>query len=294
MARWLLAARPKTLSVAVVPVLVGSALAAAQGGGLSWSVLLAALAAAVLIQAGTNLYNDAGDFERGADDHATRLGPLRVTAAGLLAAAAVRRGAYAAFAAAFALGLYLVAVGGWPILALGLAAIAAGLAYTGGPRPIAYGALGELFVLAFFGLAAVVGTYYLHAGGVTAAAWAAGLVVGLPAAAVLVVNNYRDLENDRRAGKHTLAVRIGRPASRWEYAALMLGPFVLLPLLGLPLPYILLPYLALPAAVALIRRLAREPIGPGLNRLLAATALWQLLLGALLCAALIAARLWRA
>jgi 1,4-dihydroxy-2-naphthoate octaprenyltransferase len=291
---WLSAIRPKTLSLAMVPVLVGSVLAWTEGTALRWSVAIAALLAATLIQIGTNLHNDAADFERGADDPATRLGPPRATAEGWLSAREVRRGAALSFTGAFLLGIYLVWVGGWFILVLGLASIAAGLAYTAGPRPIAYSGLGELFVLLFFGVAGVAGSHYLQTGHLSEAAVLAGLAIGLPASAVLAVNNYRDLDNDRAVGKITLAVRLGRPGSRLEYALLMLGPF---PLLGLWSSWLnaglwpLLPLLALPWALALIRRLYVEPPGRGLNRLLAATARFQLGLGSLLCLALLTERI---
>ena len=191
-------------------MVVGTFMAVLDSGDLRWSVAGVALLAAVLIQAATNLHNDAADFERGADDPATRLGPPRATAEGWLEAGQVKRAALGCFAAAFLLGMYLVWVGGWPILMIGVAAIGAGLAYTSGPRPIAYSALGEVFVFLFFGLAAVAGSYYLQVGQVSTLAVLAGAMLGFLAAAVLVVNNYRDRDNDRSAGKITLAVRLGR------------------------------------------------------------------------------------
>ncbi len=287
---WLLAIRPKTLSVALVPVLVGSTLAWVQDGSLSWTVLAAVLLAAVLIQAGTNLHNDAADYERGADRNATRLGPARATAQGWLTAAQVKRGAAACFGLALLGGIYLVRVGGLPIVAIGLASIVAGLAYTGGPRPVAYSSLGELFVLLFFGLVAVTGTYYLQTGEFSWAAVVAGALVGMPAAAVLVVNNYRDLDNDRLVGKNTLAVRLGRRASQLEYALLMLAPFALLPLLpslgSVGFGWIL-PVAVLPWALQLVRRFRVEQPGPVFNQLLAATARFQLGFGLLLCLGLL-------
>jgi len=287
---WLLAIRPKTLTIAVVPVLVGSALAWADAGSLMWSVVAAALVGAVLIQAGTNLHNDAADFERGADDLATRLGPPRATAQGWLSSNAVRRAATLSFMLAGAIGAYLVWVGGWPILAVGLASIAAGLAYTGGPRPVAYSALGEFFVWLFFGLVAVVGSYYLQTGGISGSALVAGAMVGMPAAAVLVVNNYRDLDNDRRVGKNTLAVRLGRQASQVEYALLMLAPFSLLVLLSAFSGsgwWPVLPLVVLPWALVLVKRFRLESAGPAFNQLLAATARFQLGFGLLLCLGLV-------
>lgn len=283
---WLLAIRPKTLTIAVVPVLAGSTLAWTHSGVLLWPVLGAALLAALLIQAGTNLHNDAADYQRGADHSATRLGPARATAQGWLSAERVHRGAAISFLLAALLGVYLIWQGGWPILAIGLASIAAGLAYTGGPRPVAYTSLGEFFVWLFFGLVAVAGSYYLQTGHLSGPAVLVGVLVGMPAAAVLVVNNYRDLDNDKQVGKNTLAVQWGRRVSQLEYALLMGLPFLLLPLLmwlGATGFGWLLPYLTLPWALGLVRRFRREAPGPVFNRLLAETARFQLLWGLLLC-----------
>ncbi|MFO1434193.1 MAG: 1,4-dihydroxy-2-naphthoate octaprenyltransferase [Candidatus Competibacteraceae bacterium] len=287
---WLLAIRPKTLSVAVVPVLVGCTLAWIEQGTLNWLVMGVTLLAASLIQIGTNLHNDAADFERGADSSATRLGPARATAQGWLSAAQVKRGAALCFSAAFLCGCYLVWVGGWPIVAIGLAAIASGLAYTGGPRPVAYSSLGELFVWLFFGLAAVTGSYYLQTGVLSSGAVLAGALLGMPAAAVLVVNNYRDLDNDRQVGKNTLAVRLGRRVSQIEYKLLMLLPLALLPLfqmLGFSGFSWLPPLLVLPWALKLVARFCLETPGPVFNRLLVATAQLQLAYGLLLCLGLL-------
>ncbi len=287
---WVTAVRPKTLSIAIVPVLVGSALAWTQTNSLNWLVIVAALVGATLIQVGTNLHNDAADFEKGADDPKTRVGPPRVTSQGWLSAAQVRRAALICFALAGLVGGYLIWVGGWPIAAVGVASIAAGMAYTGGPRPIAYTALGEFFVFLFFGLVAVVGSYYLQTGKMTWSASLAGIMVGMPAAAVLVVNNYRDLENDRRVGKNTLAVRIGRRASQAEYALLMLLPFLLLPILPIAAGsgwWLALPVAVFPWALALIRRFRSDSPGPLFNHLLASTAKFQLGFGLLLCMGLL-------
>jgi len=287
---WLLAIRPKTLSVAVVPVLVGCTLAWIDQRTLDWLVMGMTLLAAGLIQIGTNLHNDAADFERGADCSATRLGPARATAQGWLSATQVKRGASFCFGAAFLNGCYLVWVGGWPIVGIGLTAITAGLAYTGGPRPVAYSSLGELFVWVFFGLAAVTGSYYLQTGALSGAAVLAAALLGMPAAAVLVVNNYRDLDNDRQVGKNTLAVRLGRRVSQIEYKLLMLLPLALLPLfqvLGFGGLSWLPPLLVLPWALKLVRQFCMETPGPVFNRLLAATAQFQLAYGLLLCLGLL-------
>lgn len=285
LSHWLTAIRPRTLPVAIVPVLVGTALAWRDEGNLSGPILLATIAAALLIQVATNLHNDVADFERGADDPATRLGPRRVTAEGWLSAAAVKRAALIAFGAAGTLGLALALYAGWPVLLIGIASIACGWAYSGGARPIAYSSLGELFVWLFFGVVAVAGTYFLQVGRFGATAFAAGALIGMPAAAVLVVNNYRDMDNDRQAGRRTFAVVYGARASHFEYGALLLLPLLLLPLLaaGGGAGW-LLPWLAAPWAILLVRRFVTLPAGAAFNELLAATARLQLAFGVLLSA----------
>ena len=278
---WFLACRPKTLSVSLSPVLVGSAIAWHDSGALLWLPLLAAALGAAFIQIGTNLFNDVGDFLRGTDTP-DRLGPKRATAEGWLTPGKVKAGAWLSFALAFVCGIYLVWHGGWAIVAIGLASLAAGWAYTGGPKPIAYGPLGEVFVFIFFGLVAVGGSYYLQTFSLTATALAAAALVGIHAAAVITVNNYRDLDGDARNGKNTLAVRLGRPATRRIYAAEMLAPYVLLPLLaGLGWPGAL-PLLSLPLAFRLIHRFHHEAPGPAFNDILAATAGLQLVFALLL------------
>jgi len=292
---WWLAVRPRTLSVSVAPVLVGSALAhAEQGDFLLWPALVAALAA-MLIQIGTNLHNDVADFERGADPP-DRLGPPRATAMGWLPARTVRRAAWISFALAFALGILLVLRGGWPIVAVGLASLLAGWAYTNGPRPIAYSALGEGFVIFFFGGAAVGGSYYLQTLSLSPAALLAALQVGLLGAAVISVNNTRDLATDTRVGKNTLAVRVGRCVMNRIYAAEVLLPYLLLPLLAALLEhsavsawFFALPCVSAGWALSLCRRFRTLPAGPGFNDLLAATAQLQAAYAALLALALIMA-----
>jgi 1,4-dihydroxy-2-naphthoate octaprenyltransferase len=283
---WLLAIRPRTLTIAVGPVLVGTAAGSADGGRFDAAAMAVAMIAAVLIQAGTNLQNDVGDFLRGADG-ADRLGPPRVTSAGWLPAAHVERAAALAFGLAIALGGYLVRLGGWPVLLAGAVSIAAGIAYTRGPRPIAYTGLGELFVFAFFGLVAVGGSYYLQAGSLSPGAGLAGAMIGLLAAAVLAVNNYRDIESDRRAGKHTLAACLGGGFARAECVTLLLAPFALLAAL-VPLADLgaaaAMPLLALPWAARLAWTIHRRPPGGWLNGLLAETALLGLAFAVLLAA----------
>jgi len=278
---WLMAARPPTLPAAVVPVLVGSA-AVARIGFLPL-VFVAALMAAVLIQIGTNFANDYFDFHKGADT-AERLGPVRVTQSGLIAPNTVRSAMVLVFGLAALVGLYLVFVGGWPILVIGLLSIAAGVLYTGGPYPLAYHGLGDLFVFIFFGLVAVCGTAYLHTSAVPGVAWFAALPVALIVTAIIVVNNLRDIDTDQLARKHTLAVLIGRRATRVEYLLLVAGAYLLLllgPLLGLTSTWALLPLLTLPIAVALIRTVFSAE-GRPLNRALAGTGRLHLLFGVLL------------
>jgi len=279
----LLAARPKTLTAALVPVLVGTALARATGGPVRWDLAALALAGAGAIQIGTNLYNDLLDHERGADT-ADRLGPVRVTQAGLLTPAQVRLAAAASFLVASACGVPLVLAGGWPILVLGLFSLLFGYAYTGGPFPLAYHGLGELFVLLFFGFGAVGGTFWLHTGRLVPAVALAALQVGSLSCALLAVNNLRDVEQDARANKHTLAVRLGPRFGRAEIMLFAVGPLVLGLLwvaYGHPAAA-LLPLLAVPLAGAVLRIVLREAPGPRFNAALARAAGLQLAVGVLL------------
>lgn len=281
---WWLAIRPKTLSVSLAPVLVGCALAWAEERVFLWLPALVAALCAMLIQIGTNLHNDVKDYERGADTP-ERLGPQRATACGWLTAGQVKRGVALCFGLAVLLGVYLVWHGGWLILLVGLLSVATGLAYTGGPRPIAYSPTGEGFVWLFFGMVAVLGSFYLQTFRFGWPAFLAANMVGFLAAAVIVVNNTRDCESDRKVGKNTLAVRIGRRWSVVEYGVLVLAPFVLLPVLGCALladAWVWLPLLAAPWAVVLVLRLRSERSGPGYNRLLAQTAQLQLAFSVLL------------
>jgi len=279
---WWTAIRPRTLSIAATPVVVGCALAWADGAPHMWQVLLATLACALLIQVGTNLHNDVADFERGTD-RPDRVGPLRVTAAGWVQPASVRRAARASFALALVLGLYLVVQGGWPILLAGLASLLAGWSYSGGERPISHTAWGEVFVLVFFGIVAVAGSHWLQHGDALVDALLCGAIVGLPAAAVLLVNNFRDVENDLRSGRRTLAARLGDLGSQRAYAAMVLLPVALAGVLALQgRTGVLLVALAAPYAWSLLPRLQRSAGGAALNALLGATARLGLILGVLL------------
>jgi 1,4-dihydroxy-2-naphthoate polyprenyltransferase len=285
---WIAAARPRTLSLSIVPVAVGAALAWAVTGKVNWAALIAALSASMLVQLAANLHNDAADAKRGGDGP-DRVGPPRVTAQGLLSAATVTRAAAACFALALLAGVYPILVGGWPILAIALLSILCGWAYTGGPWPIAYTPLGEIFVVAFFGLAAVGGTYWLCAAQLDSPALIAGLAIGLFTSAVLTVNNHRDAEADARVGRRTLAICAGPRLTAWIYAGQMLVPFALLAVLNYDLPrgHVWPALFALPLALRLIYRFANEPRGPGFNRILVGTAQTQAVFGSLLCLGLV-------
>ena len=291
-AAWLLAARPKTLPVAIVPVLVGTVVAYAEIGVMSLQVALIAGLCALLIQVATNLHNDVADFRKGADDPATRIGPQRATSEGWLDPATVQRASVATFLAAFFIGLYLVRFGGLAIFVVGVVSILAGYAYSGGPRPISHTCLGELVVWVFFGLVAVGGTYFLHAGArLSVAAVLAGAAVGMPAAAVLVVNNTRDVEADRRNGRRTFPVVFGTAMSRRQYAAFVAAGPILAFVTALSVGVGAWPWLCLAGlfrSVSLARQFYRTDDGPGFNRLLALTARSGVELGALLALSLLA------
>ncbi len=285
---WLHAARPPTLPAAVVPVIVGTALAIGQGWFRA-GPFVAAFVAALLIQIGTNFANDLFDAEKGADTPA-RLGPLRVTGSGLITPAEVRRAMILTFALATLIGVYLVLAGGWPILVIGVLSIISAVAYTGGPWPLGYHGLGEVFVFVFFGLLAVTGTYYLQTGTVDGLAVAASVPVGLLCTAILVVNNVRDIETDRDAGKRTLAVRLGRPATRALYVACLAVSYlvpVLLWLAGPLTPLALLPWATLVLAVPLVRTVSTVTAGPPLNRALGGTGRLHLWFGLLFAVSLL-------
>ncbi|MDH5570865.1 MAG: 1,4-dihydroxy-2-naphthoate polyprenyltransferase [Gammaproteobacteria bacterium] len=282
---WLLAMRPKTLTMAIMPVLTGTVLAWHEQHLFDPLPLVLALLAALLIQIGTNLHNDAADYERGVDT-AERLGPKRAVAQGWLSAKKVKAAALASFVLALVCGIYLVWLGGWPILLAGLFSLAAAFLYSGGTHPVAYSPLGEVFVLIFFGIIAVAGSYYLQAIAISGLAVVAGIIIGLPAAAVLLVNNYRDLDTDVKAGRRTLVSIIGRKLSCYIYAVLLILPIILAPLLTTN-PIRMLSWFALPAAIYLIRKLFQNSPGLALNSLLAQTAQYQVLLSVLLMTSLL-------
>ena len=280
---WVGAARPATLTAALVPVLVGTAVAHVSGGA-RWDTALAALFGAFAIQIGTNFANDVFDAEKGADTTA-RVGPVRAVSAGLLSARAMRSAMVLAFLVATAFGSYLVWVAGWPVVVIGALSIASGIAYTGGPYPLGYHGLGDVFVMLFFGLVAVLGTVLVQTGALPWLGWVAALPIGAIATAVLVVNNVRDRDTDVLAGKRTLVVRFGRRFGELEYGALLLLAYAIPLALSIALARapLALPLLTLPFAGVLTRRVwAHE--GAALNASLAGTAQLLLLFGALFAA----------
>jgi 1,4-dihydroxy-2-naphthoate octaprenyltransferase len=288
---WLMAARPRTLPAAVAPVLVGTALAATLG---TFKVLtfIATLLGALFIQIGANLSNDYSDARRGADTE-DRLGPVRVTAGGLVPPKQVLIATYVAFGLAVLVGVYLIVTAGWQILAIGAASILAGVLYTGGPKPYGYEGLGEVFVFLFFGVAAVTGTYFAQREEWAWESFALAVPVGLLATAILMVNNVRDLETDRRAGKRTLAVRLGRAKARTLYAVTVYVAFLTAPVAWLAggeglSAWLLLPWLALPLAAPVVRVVRNRVDGPSLNGALARTGMLQLVFCVLLSAGLLA------
>ncbi|HET7051048.1 MAG TPA: 1,4-dihydroxy-2-naphthoate polyprenyltransferase [Solirubrobacteraceae bacterium] len=288
---WLMAARIRTLPAAIAPVLVGTALA-------GWQHVfhplrfVAALIGAIFIQVGTNLSNDYSDARRGADAE-DRLGPVRVTAGGLVPPSQVLVATYVSFGVAVLAGVYLVVVAGWQLLLVGAASILAGVLYTGGPKPYGYEGLGELFVFLFFGIVAVAGSYFVQVKHLDWKAFALAVPVGLLASAILVVNNFRDIDSDRRAGKRTLAVRLGRQRTRTMFAAIVYLAFVLAPVtwvFGPMKPWMLLPWLTLPLAAQIVREVRNRTDGPSLNQALAHTGMLQLAFCILLSAGLLLSR----
>ncbi|MGZ4197441.1 MAG: 1,4-dihydroxy-2-naphthoate polyprenyltransferase [Solirubrobacteraceae bacterium] len=288
---WLMAARIRTLPAAIAPVLVGTALA-------GWQHVfhplrfVAALIGAIFIQVGTNLSNDYSDARRGADAE-DRLGPVRVTAGGLVPPRQVLIATYVSFGVAVLAGVYLVVVAGWQLLLVGAASILAGVLYTGGPKPYGYEGLGELFVFLFFGIVAVAGSYFVQVKHLDWKAFALAVPVGLLASAILVVNNFRDIDSDRRANKRTLAVRLGRTRTRAMFAVIVYLAFLLTPVtwvFGPMKPWVMLPWLTLPLAAQIVREVRNRTDGPSLNQALAHTGMLQLAFCTLLSAGLLLSR----
>lgn len=287
---WWLAIRPRTLPAAAAPVIVGTALAF-YDNVFQFFPALAALLGALLLQIGANLANDVFDFKKGADT-AERLGPPRVTQMGLLTPNQVLIGMGVALGLAALIGLYLVFVGGVVILVIGILSIVCAIAYTGGPFPLGYHGLGEIFVFLFFGLAAVCGTYYAQAGTVTTLAWISAIPIGLLAMAILVVNNLRDMDTDRAAGKKTLAVRFGMQGAKTEYLILITLAYLIplfLAISNFDLVWILLTWLSIPLALSL-NRIAQNERGRALNAALAGTARLEFVYAILFAVGLILAR----
>lgn len=281
---WKMALRIPTLTAAVAPVAVGTGVAI-HDDAFRLLPALAALFGALCLQAGANFANDVFDFERGADTE-DRLGPPRATQLGLLSPRQMKTGMWAAFSLAMAVGIYLVYVGGWPIVAVGLASLVAAIIYTGGPWPTGYHALGDVFTFVFFGLVAVVGTYYVQAGEVTSLAVVAAIPVGCTVTQILVVNNLRDIETDRRAGKRTLGVLLGDGGTRIWFVLLMLVAWAVpLALYNLALAWLAVP-LSMPFGLRLIRGIRGGASGRALNPVLKATARHHLVFGLLFAAAL--------
>jgi 1,4-dihydroxy-2-naphthoate polyprenyltransferase len=284
---WVMAARLRTLPAAIAPVLVGASLAGTEDR-FRVGAFIAALLGAIFIQVGTNLSNDYSDARRGADTE-DRLGPVRVTAGGLVPPRQVLLATYVTFGLAVLCGAYLVYVAGPVLLAIGAASILAGILYTGGPRPYGYEGLGEVFVFLFFGIVAVAGSYYVQQEKLEWEAFALAVPVGLLAAAILVVNNVRDIDTDRRAGKRTLAVRLGRRRTRTLYSAMLLvADAALSPVAFALSAWVLLPVLTLPLAARLARTVRARVDGPTLNAALARTGMLQLAFCVLLSVGILA------
>jgi len=285
---WLLAIRPRTLPAAVSPVSVGTALAVREGVFAPLPAA-AALIGAVLIQVGANLTNDYFDYVNGVDIPG-RQGPQRVAQGGIIALPQLRLGIAVVFSLTVLVGAYLISIGGWPILAIGLASLLSSLAYTGGPLPIGYHGLGDLFVFLFFGVAAVCGTFYVQTLSISLMPLVASIPVGMLTVAILVVNNLRDIKTDQQTGKRTLAVIIGPKATRMEYTILLAVAYTLPALLwlaGKSSVWVLLPWVSLPLAVRLVHDLRRHNEGPPLNKTLAATARLDLVFCILFAAGLL-------
>ena len=286
---WVMAARVRTLPAAIAPVLVGTSLALGAGT-FHPLAFVAALLGAVFIQVGTNLSNDYSDARRGADTE-DRLGPVRVTAGGLVPPRQVLVATYVTFGLAVACGAYLIAVAGWELLAVGAASILAGVLYTGGPRPYGYEGLGEVFVFLFFGVVAVAGSYFVQVQELPWQAFVCAVPVGLLASAILVVNNVRDLESDRRAGKRTLAVRLGRARTRRLYTTMLVLAYVTAPLpwaFGSMEAWLFLPWATIPLAARINAVVRARTDGPSLNAALARTGATQLAFCVLYAAGILA------
>jgi len=276
---WVDAARPKTLAAAFVPVLVGASIVWSETSTLHWAATLIALFCAFLIQIGTNFANDYFDFIKGADTH-ERIGFIRATASGLVPAKTMLYATIACMTLAFILGLYLVWIGGWVVLAIGIASLIFGILYTGGPYPLGYNGLGDVFVFIFFGIVAVMTTYYINTLEWSESSFWAALAVGALSTNILVVNNLRDIEQDKKAGKKTLGVLFGENLLKWEYTLMILLAFAIPPHFHFQLGYnlwVYLPFLVLPLAFSLVRTIWIEKEKVKLNSVLEKTAQFMIL-----------------
>lgn len=290
MGAWLLAARPRTLPAAIAPVMLGTAMAIADKH-FAWLAAAAAFSVALLLQIGVNLANDYFDYRQGIDTE-DRLGPPRVAQSGLIPPKQVRAGMALTLILSLIPGFYLLSVGGWPVLFIGLACIGAALAYSGGPFPLASHGFGDMFVFVFFGLVAVCGTYYVQALRLTPMVWLMGAIEGLLITAILVVNNLRDIQTDRQSGKRTLAVIIGDRGSKVEYLLLLGAAYAIPVILWLSRhgsAWMILPLFSLPLALSLMRFIWKSAGGSILNQALADTAKLALVYSLLLSAGLILA-----
>ncbi|HBQ61775.1 MAG TPA: 1,4-dihydroxy-2-naphthoate octaprenyltransferase, partial [Balneolaceae bacterium] len=279
---WIEAARPQTLAAALVPVLVGAALAF-QIHRLNWINTTVALICATLIQIGTNFANDYFDFVKGSDTD-ERIGFRRATAAGLISPETMKNATFLTMGLAFLTGLYLVWVGGWIILAIGLLSLLFGVLYTGGPFPLGYNGLGDVFVFIFFGIVAVMTTYYVNTLEWSEASFWASLAIGGLCVNILVVNNLRDVEQDKKSGKRTLGVLFGELALKVEYLLMVLLAFAIPPHFFVQLDFnlwIFLPFLSLPMAAFLAYKIWTETDKKNLNLMLERTAQFMVLFGVL-------------
>jgi 1,4-dihydroxy-2-naphthoate polyprenyltransferase len=284
---WVIASRPRTLPAAVVPVLVGSAAAASDNKFMLLYAFIA-LVCSLLIQIGTNFTNDLYDYLKGADNE-KRKGPLRVMVNGLITVTEMKTGIAVIFLTAFVLGLYLVYTGGFFVLLIGIASILAGIAYTAGPYPLAYNGLGDLFVFMFFGIVGTVGTYYVQAHTFSYLPFLCSIPVGALITNILVVNNYRDIDEDREANKYTLAVKFGREFTRYQFIFLLFLSFIMPLILFFGFGFngwVFLPYLTFPIALKLIKMLYSYN-GKELNKTLELTARLSAIFGLLFSAGIL-------
>lgn len=285
---WIQAARPQTLPAAFVPVCLGASLAI-HNGAFDLAASIVALLCAFLIQIGTNFANDYFDFKKGADTE-ERIGFDRATAKGEISANAMLTATIITMGLAFLLGLYLVWHAGWVILGIGVLSLIFGILYTGGPFPLGYNGLGDIFVFIFFGIVAVMGTYYVNALEWGVASFWASLAVGALSTNILVINNLRDVEQDKKAGKNTLGVLLGENALRWEYLIMLAIAMAIPPHFFFRLDYniyVFIPFLSLPMALSLVRQVWLEEDKRKLNKTLERTAQFMTIFGVLFSAGIL-------